>query len=131
MDVRGRWPQQLTFGESVTFHQWSPTGEWIIYGTDRGGNEREGYYLITPDGKIERELLPASEAFRVFGGFSRDGKKITYATTERNGCCGLRQVISVIVSFGQLCKLRVIWSKLQIVSSFCLILALKLDTSIP
>lgn len=85
VDVRGRWPQQLTFGESVTFHQWSPTGEWIIYGTDRGGNEREGYYLITPDGKIERELLPASEAFRVFDGFSRDGKKITYATTERNG----------------------------------------------
>lgn len=84
VDARGGWPRQLTFGESVTFHQWSPTGEWIIYGTDRGGNEREGFYLIKPDGKQERELLLPSNAFRIFGGFSKDGKKIAYATTERN-----------------------------------------------
>jgi dipeptidyl aminopeptidase/acylaminoacyl peptidase len=85
VDARGGWPEQLTFGESVTFHAWSPTGEWIAYGTDRGGNEREGYYLISPDGTRERELLPPSEAFRSFGGFSPDGTRIAYATTERNG----------------------------------------------
>ena len=85
VDVRGGWPEQLTFGEPVTFHRWSPAGDWIIYGTDRGGNEREGYYLISPDGTRERELLAPSDAFREFGGFTRDGKKIAYATTERNG----------------------------------------------
>ena len=85
VDARGGWPRQLTFGESITFHQWSPTGEWIIYGTDRGGNEREGFYLTRPDGKQERELLSPSKAFRRFGEFTRDGKKIAYATTERNG----------------------------------------------
>ncbi len=77
----GGWPTQLTFGESVTFHEWSPAGDWIIYGTDRGGNEREGYYLINADGTKERELLAPSDAFRVFGGFTRDGKRIAYATT--------------------------------------------------
>lgn len=41
--AEGGWPQQQTFGESVTFHEWSPAGDWIVYGTDRGGNEREGY----------------------------------------------------------------------------------------
>jgi dipeptidyl aminopeptidase/acylaminoacyl peptidase len=85
VDSSGGGPDQLTFGESVTFHEWSPVGDWLVYGTDRGGNEREGYYLISPDGTKERELLSPSEAFRVFGGFTRDGRRIAYATTERNG----------------------------------------------
>ncbi|MBW3660782.1 MAG: S9 family peptidase [Gemmatimonadetes bacterium] len=83
--AEGGWPHQLTFGESVTFHAWSPTGEWIAYGSDRAGNEREGFWLISPDGTEERELLAPSEAFRVFGAFTRDGRHILYATTERNG----------------------------------------------
>jgi dipeptidyl aminopeptidase/acylaminoacyl peptidase len=85
VDAAGGWPTQLTFGESVTFHAWSPAGDWIVYGTDRGGNEREGFYLIAPDGTVERELLAPSDAFRVFGGFTRDGRRIAYATTARNG----------------------------------------------
>jgi dipeptidyl aminopeptidase/acylaminoacyl peptidase len=83
VDAAGGWPRQLTFGESVTFHEWSPAGDWIAYGSDRGGNEREGFYLVTADGKRERELLAPSDAFRVFGGFSPDGKRIAYATTGR------------------------------------------------
>lgn len=78
----GGWPEQRTFGQSVTFHDVSPSGEWIAYGTDRGGNEREGFYLVRPDGTRERELLPPSDAFRAFGGFSRDGAQVAYATTD-------------------------------------------------
>lgn len=85
VEAGGGWPHQLTFGESVTFNEWSPTGDWIAYGTDRGGDEREGFYLIAADGTEERELLAPAEAYRSFGGFSRDGKRIAYATTERNG----------------------------------------------
>ena len=84
-DATGGWPDQLTFGEAVTFHEWSPVGEWIVYGSDQSGNEREGYYLITPDGTKERELLAPSDAYRVFGAFTRDGQHIAYATSERNG----------------------------------------------
>lgn len=83
VDAGGGWPRQLTFGEPVTFHAFSPTGEWIAYGADRGGNEREGFYLISPDGLRERELLAPSDAFRQFGGFSPDGKRIAYAATGR------------------------------------------------
>lgn len=85
VDAGGGWPRQLTFGESVTFHAWSPAGDWILYGTDRSGNERVGFYLIDPEGTRERELLPPSDAFRVFGSFTRDGRRVAYATTERNG----------------------------------------------
>jgi len=86
VDSRGGWPRQLTFGEDGTrFHAWSPRGDWIVYGTDRGGNERQGFYLISADGMRERELVPASAAFREFGGFSPDGGRIAYATTAEGG----------------------------------------------
>lgn len=78
-------PQQITFGEPVTFHEWSPAGDWIAYGVDRSGNEREGFYLISPDGTRERELLPPSESFRSWGGFSRDGGNFAFAATEPGG----------------------------------------------
>lgn len=82
VDTLGGWPRQLTFGsEGITGHEWSPRGDWIFYSADRGGNEREGFYLITPDGTRERELLPPSEVFREFGGFSPDGARIAYSVT--------------------------------------------------
>src|SRR5687768_17933516 len=85
-DTRTGRASQLTFLESsVTFQEWSPTGEWIAYGTDRAGNEREGFYLITPDGLREKELLPPSDAFRQWGGWSPDGRRVAFASTERNG----------------------------------------------
>ena len=30
VDAAGGWPDQLTFGQPITFHAWSPTGEWIV-----------------------------------------------------------------------------------------------------
>jgi len=85
-EARCAAPWQLTFGEeSVTFHEWSPAGEWIVYGTDRSGNEREGFYLIAPDGLHEIELLPPGEAFRKWGAWSGDGRWIAFSSTERNG----------------------------------------------
>ncbi len=81
----GAPPQQITFGESVTFHEWSPDGQWIAYGVDRSGNEREGFYLISPDGTRERELLAPSESFRQWGGFSRDGRQAAFSATDPGG----------------------------------------------
>jgi Tol biopolymer transport system component len=78
-------PQQITFGESVTFHEWSPDGQWIAYGVDRAGNEREGFYLVSPDGTREQQLLAPSEAFRSWGGFSRDGRYVAFSATDPGG----------------------------------------------
>lgn len=79
-------PRQLTFSENgVSTQSWSPAGGWIFYAADRGGDERQGYYVVSPDGLEERELLPPDSAFRVFGGWSPDGRRIAYSSTERDG----------------------------------------------
>ncbi len=85
IDVAGGAPWQVTFREdNVTFQQWSPAGEWIAYGADQNGNEQEGYYLVSPDGLQERALLPPSNAYRRWGGWSPNGRQIAFASTERN-----------------------------------------------
>lgn len=79
-------PNQLTFTENgVTMQAWSPAGGWIFYAADRGGDERQGYYLVSPDGLEERELLPPDSAYREFGAWSPDGRRIAYSSTERDG----------------------------------------------
>ena len=86
IESAGAAPKQLTFLEStVRFADWSPSGEWISYATDRAGDERVGYYLISPDGLSERELVAPGRAFRRWGGWSPDGRRIAFASTERNG----------------------------------------------
>lgn len=78
-------PQQITFGNSVVHHLWSPNGNEIMYGTDKEGDQKVGYYMISRDGTRERELLPSSDAYRFFGDYNKSGSKFIYSTTERNG----------------------------------------------
>ena len=85
VDAASGWPRQLTFGSGVTFFQWAPGGEHLLVGRDAAGNEREGYNLLSLDGTSERQLLPLSDAFRVFGMFSADGKQFLFSSTERTG----------------------------------------------
>jgi dipeptidyl aminopeptidase/acylaminoacyl peptidase len=79
-------PRQITFGANrVQWARWSPDGRWIAYGTDRGGNERTQFFLLSPDGTRERELTPADDRFRLFSGWSPRGRRIAYTSNERNG----------------------------------------------
>lgn len=82
----GGQPQQLTFGNGVTFFRWSPDGSELIYGADNDGNEQESYYGLNLTTMTERLIMPAvSGGFRRFGDYSSDGSQFAYASTERNG----------------------------------------------
>jgi len=84
--TEGGQPQQLTFGNGITFFEWSPDSTSIAYGADNNGNEQESYNLVTVDGAVEQELIAAKDGgFRVFGGFLPDGQSLLYASPERNG----------------------------------------------
>lgn len=80
----GGQPQQLTFGNGVTFFRWSPNGETLVYGADNDGDGREAYYSVARDGKAEQLLIKATDGgYRVFGDFIND-HSIVFASTERN-----------------------------------------------
>lgn len=82
----GGAPQQLTFGNGVTFFRWMPDGSGLIYGADNDGNEQESYFYVSADGASERLLLPAVEGgFRSFGDIAASGSDAVYSSTERNG----------------------------------------------
>jgi Tol biopolymer transport system component len=84
--AEGGQPRQLTFGNGITFFEWSPDSEAILYGADNNGNEQESFSLVTLDGAVEQELIAAKEgAFRIFGGFMPDGQSLLYSSPERNG----------------------------------------------
>ncbi|MCR5877241.1 hypothetical protein LRS04_01760 [Phenylobacterium sp. J367] len=79
----GGWATQLTFGSGVDSSRTLPDGS-VLYGADSAGDERQGYYVLSPDGRRERLLIAKSEAFREIGDVSTDGR-VVYASTERNG----------------------------------------------
>ncbi|MEO0983309.1 MAG: S9 family peptidase [Pseudomonadota bacterium] len=86
VSAEGGQPRRLTYGSGVTFFRWMPDSESLIYGADNDGDERESYFRIAADGSSEEALLPAvSNGFRSFGDISRDGRRLVFASTERNG----------------------------------------------
>ncbi|MDC0601664.1 S9 family peptidase [Aliiglaciecola sp.] len=85
MAITGGQAKQLTFGNGITFFRWHPDGQQIIYGADNNGDEREAYYMIDIAGTSESLVKASSKAYRAFGAFHADGKRFSYASTERNG----------------------------------------------
>ena len=76
--------RQLTFhGEKVAILRRSPVDDRLIYGIDRGGDERQQLMLL--DGDAEPRPLTANPAvIHDFGGWSADGTRIAYAANERD-----------------------------------------------
>ncbi len=81
----GGWPHQATFFEdSVRWSSRPPRGDKMLFGKDKGGNERVQLHLIRPDGTGHVQLTDNPKAIHAFGGWSPDGKAITYASNARN-----------------------------------------------
>jgi dipeptidyl aminopeptidase/acylaminoacyl peptidase len=82
--ARPAWPEQLTFYEErVSDAEYSPTDDRLLFGMDAGGNERTQLFLLE-DGEV-RDLTRAPDAIHYSGGFSRDGRRVAYTATRRNG----------------------------------------------
>src|SRR5262249_6753789 len=83
--VRGGWPEQLTFFEDrVQSVRWSPRGDAILFTKDRGGDERSQLYLMDPNGETIVALTNAPKVIHNFGDFSWDGSSICYSSNERD-----------------------------------------------
>lgn len=84
MPAAGGQVMQVTFNTGIDDFRWTPDSRGLLYEADRNGNEQPGYFVITPDGRSEHEVLPAARGdFRIFGDFAADGSFV-YSSTARN-----------------------------------------------
>lgn len=85
LDEPGQWPQQLTFEEErVNFVSWSPAGEELIFGMDRGGDEHTQLFRLDDDGESVVPLTDTPEAIHIWGGWNSDGTEFAYTANRRN-----------------------------------------------
>ncbi len=79
------WPTQLTFrGERAASARFSPTTETLLVSGDIGGSERTQLFLLGDDGAQFEALTNRPETIYTFGDWSPDGKRILYASNERD-----------------------------------------------
>lgn len=81
----GESEQLTSYEEPISFVVFSPTKNEIIFGTAKGGNEKTQFFLLDITSKSMRAITNQTEATHRFGGWSRDGKFITYSSNTRNG----------------------------------------------
>jgi len=87
LDLASGDDRQLTFhDEKVALLRRSPVDDRLIYGIDRGGDERQQLWLLDPgDASMEpRELTANLAVIHDFGAWSPDGAEIAYTANERD-----------------------------------------------
>jgi dipeptidyl aminopeptidase/acylaminoacyl peptidase len=83
--VDGGWPEQLSFyDEAVRWLHYPPVGaaDRFIFGMDRGGTERTQLYLATGSGSEVIDLSGNPEAIHEWGGWSPDGKRVSFSANR-------------------------------------------------
>ena len=84
--IKGDKTEQITsYNDSLSFAVFLPTEDKILFSKCDGGNEQNQLYIYSLDTREIKELTKNPEVRYDFGGFSFDGKYISYVSTERNG----------------------------------------------
>ncbi|MGH2389611.1 MAG: S9 family peptidase [Chloroflexota bacterium] len=82
----GGWPHQRTFStERVAGVQYAPRGDRLLFQMDTGGDERVQLYVLEEAGTHLSALTDAPGVIHQFGAWSPDGRKVAYASNERQG----------------------------------------------
>ena len=85
VDLPNGKPRQLTnYDDNISFVRWSPAGNGLVFGKAKGGDENTQLFWMSNDGAQVKELTNMPTIRHNFGGWSQDGKKIYYASNDRN-----------------------------------------------
>ncbi|HEX7064997.1 MAG TPA: S9 family peptidase [Bacillales bacterium] len=78
-------PVQLGhFADRVMSVHHSPQGDKTVIGMDHKGNEKQQLYLLRETDAEAETLICAPEYFHNFGGWSPDGRQITFSSNRRH-----------------------------------------------
>src|ERR1700689_2684952 len=81
----GNTEQLTSYSDPIGEFAFSPTNADLLFAMAEGGNERFQLYLLDLDSRKTERLTDNNAAIYRFGGWSYDGKSITYSSNERNG----------------------------------------------
>lgn len=85
MDLEKKFPYPLTFHNQISdFITYSKTGEFILVGFDKDGDENSQIYAIKPEGGSLVPIRYAEGERHFFGHLTDDGRKLYYSTTIGN-----------------------------------------------
>ncbi|UCH02603.1 MAG: S9 family peptidase, partial [Candidatus Bathyarchaeota archaeon] len=85
VSVEGGWPEQLTYyDERIREALCSPTGKAIAFATDRGGDERDQIYLLSPTLGVVTPIALEPGIIHGLGPWAHDGTKVSYKSNARN-----------------------------------------------
>ena len=84
LEEPGTWPTQRTyFDERVTFADYSPERPEIVFGMDRGGNERAQLHLLDVESGAITDLTRHPEAKHRWGRWGPDGNRFAFTSNRR------------------------------------------------
>jgi dipeptidyl aminopeptidase/acylaminoacyl peptidase len=85
IDLPNGAPKQITnYEDNIGFMRRSPSGSGIVFGKARGGDENTQFFWMANDGSNVRQLTDDPKVRHNFGEWSKDGKKIYYASNKRD-----------------------------------------------
>ncbi len=87
LDIDTCADRQLTFhDEKLALLRRCPTDDRLVYGIDRGGDERQQLLLIDPSEErpLPRALTDDPAVIHDWGAFSPDGKRVAFAANARD-----------------------------------------------
>lgn len=86
MSSDGLDSEQLTdYPDSIGFARFSPAEDKILFGKSEGGNEQTQFFILDLKTREITDITKRHDVRHDFGSWSKDGKKICFASTERNG----------------------------------------------
>src|SRR5262245_8477570 len=81
----GQAPRQVTtLSSGLGPARWSPACDRVLYTADHDGDQDYQLYLVGADGSNVVSLTAAPDVKHDFGGWSRDGKQVFYASNQRD-----------------------------------------------
>lgn len=85
MDLPNQFPYPLTFNnQSVDFLTYAKTGEFMVAGFDKDGDENTQIYALSPQGGKLVSLRSNEGERHFFNYLTNDGKRLYYSTTAGN-----------------------------------------------
>lgn len=85
MDLEKKFPYQMTFNNQTSdFIKYSKTGEFLLAGFDKDGDENSQIYAIPPEGGSLVPIRYKEGERHFYGHLTEDGRHLYYATTAGN-----------------------------------------------